>query len=157
MDWVLFAVFLFACGASMTSGAIFPPGPWYEALKKPGWTPPDWVFPVTWIVLYLCIAFAASRVAVLPGTGIAMALLAAQFGFNVLWTPVFFGLRRMGAAFVVVMLLWVSVAGTMLAFFQHDVLAGLLFVPYIIWVTIAAALNFTVWRMNPDVEPLGAS
>ncbi|MEO1196918.1 MAG: TspO/MBR family protein [Pseudomonadota bacterium] len=150
MDLLLFAIFLVACGGAAATGAMFPPGPWYDALKKPSWNPPNWLFPVAWSLLYLCIAAAAARAAVVPGNGIAMALLAAQFAFNTLWTPVFFGLRKMGAGFVVVSVLWVLVALTMLAFFQLDRLAGLLFVPYLVWVTVAAALNFTVWRLNPD-------
>ncbi|MEL7107313.1 MAG: TspO/MBR family protein [Pseudomonadota bacterium] len=150
MDLLLFAIFLVACGGAAATGAMFPPGPWYDALKKPSWNPPNWLFPVAWSLLYLCIAAAAARAAVVPGNGVAMALLAAQFAFNTLWTPVFFGLRKMGAGFVVVSVLWVLVALTMLAFFQLDRLAGLLFVPYLVWVTVAAALNFTVWRLNPD-------
>ncbi|MEO1239320.1 MAG: TspO/MBR family protein [Pseudomonadota bacterium] len=154
MDLILFAIFLVACGGAATTGAMFPPGAWYEDLKKPVWNPPNWLFPVAWSILYICIATAGARAAVVPGSGIAMALMAAQFSFNTLWTPVFFGLRRMGAAFVVVAILWVLVALTMLAFFQLDTLAGLLFVPYLVWVTVAAALNFSVWRLNPDAQPL---
>jgi len=152
MDLVLFAIFLFACIAAGTTGAVFQPGDWYEDLKKPFWTPPNWLFPVAWSILYICIAAAAARAAVEPGNAIAMALLAAQFSLNTLWTPIFFGLRRMRFALAVVAALWVSVAGTMLAFFQLDTIAGLLFVPYLVWVTVATALNFAVWRMNPD-EP----
>lgn len=150
MDLLLFAIFLLACGAAATTGAMFPPGDWYEGLEKPAWNPPNWLFPLAWTLLYLCIAAAAARAAVVDGNAVAMALLAAQFGFNTLWTPVFFGLRRMGAAFVVVMVLWLLVAATMLAFFQLDWIAGALFVPYLVWVTVAAALNWTVWRLNPD-------
>ncbi|MEL7026805.1 MAG: TspO/MBR family protein [Pseudomonadota bacterium] len=154
MDIILFAVFLLACGAAGATGAMFPPGAWYDALEKPSWTPPNWLFPVAWTLLYIAIAIAGARIAVLPGNGLALALLAAQFGFNTLWTPVFFGLRRMGAAMVVLAILWALVAACMLAFFQLDLIAGLLFVPYLIWVTVAGALNWSVWRLNPGVEPV---
>jgi tryptophan-rich sensory protein len=149
MDIMLFLTFLAACGAAATTGAMFEPGAWYRALRKPRWTPPDWLFPVAWSVLYLSMAAAAARVAPLPGSGQAMAFWAAQIAFNTLWTPVFFGLYRMGAAFGVMLGLWTFVALTLVSFWQHDLVAGLLFVPYLAWVTVAGALNWTVWRMNP--------
>ncbi len=156
MDWGLFLTFLAACGAASATGAMFEPGKWYEGLAKPRWTPPGWVFPVAWSVLYICMAVSAARVAALPDNGQAMAFWALQIAFNTLWTPIFFGLHRMRAAMVVMVGLWLSVAATMLAFFQLDLIAGWLFVPYLVWVSIASALNFSVWRMNPDVQPTAA-
>ncbi len=150
MDFVLFFTFLAACGAAAATGALFSPGAWYRGLRKPSWTPPDWLFPVAWTVMYLCMSAAAARVAVLPDAGQALALWSVQIAFNALWTPVFFGLKRMGAGLVVVLCLWLAVALTMLALWRLDWIAGLLFVPYLTWVTVASALNATVWRMNPE-------
>lgn len=150
MDWSLFATFLAACGAAAATGAMFNPGDWYDNLNKPRWTPPDWAFPVTWTVLYVLMAWSASRVAVLPDNAQAIAFWALQIAFNTLWTPVFFGLRRLGAGMIVILGLWGSVAATMFAFFAVDYWAGVMFVPYLVWVTIAAALNFSVWRLNPE-------
>ena len=149
MDFSLFFTYLTACGAAAATGAMFNPGDWYDALAKPKWTPPNWVFPVTWTLLYLFMAASAARVAVLPDSGQAMAFWAVQIAFNTLWTPVFFGLRRLRAAMIVMVGLWLSVAATLIAFAMHDSLAGLLFLPYLIWVTIAGALNFSVLRRNP--------
>ncbi|PWR02981.1 sensory protein TspO [Meridianimarinicoccus roseus] len=149
MVYVLFFVFLAACVAAGSTGGLFPPGKWYEALNKPRWTPPDWVFPVAWGVLYLCIAAAAARVAMLPGAGLAMAFWALQVALNGLWTPVFFGLKRIRLGLVVVCTLWAVVAATMVLLYIQDPFAGLLFVPYLLWVTIASALNFAVMRLNP--------
>lgn len=149
MDWALFATYMAACSAAAATGAMIQPGEWYKSLSKPRWTPPDWVFPLAWTVLYLSMAVAAARVAVLPGTGQALAFWAVQIALNTLWTPVFFGLKRMRAGFVVIVLLWLAVAATGISFAQHDRVAGLLFAPYLLWVTIAAALNFSVWRRNP--------
>ncbi|MDJ1017797.1 MAG: TspO/MBR family protein [Paracoccaceae bacterium] len=149
MDPLLFIIFLAGCGAAATTGAMFDPGEWYEGLEKPPWTPAKWVFPAAWSVLYLCIAAAGARVAVLEGSAYAMAFFALQLALNTLWTPIFFGLRRMGAGMVVIVFLWLAVAATMLAFFALDWIAGALFAPYLLWVTIAAALNFSVWRRNP--------
>lgn len=149
MFWILFCIFLAACLAAGSTGGLFPPGPWYRNLNKPSWTPPDWVFPVTWTTLYLCMAAAGARVALAPDNAIAMALWSLQIALNGLWTPVFFGLKRIRLGMVVLMALWVSVAATLLALWQVDMIAGLLFVPYLVWVSIAAALNASVWRLNP--------
>ncbi|MFN4099272.1 MAG: tryptophan-rich sensory protein TspO [Pararhodobacter sp.] len=149
-DPLLFLTFLIACGAAAATGAMFKPGVWYDRLNKPSWTPPPILFPIVWTTLYLFIAFAAMRVALIPGTGQALALWGAQIAFNTLWTPVFFGLHRMRASLVVMAGLWLTVALTTLAFFQVDTFAGLLFAPYLLWVTIAGALNFSVMRLNPE-------
>jgi translocator protein len=148
MDWTLFLTYLAACGAAAATGAMFEPGAWYRALVKPTWTPPDWVFPVAWTTLYLLISLAAMRVALLPGTGLALALWSVQIAFNTLWTPVFFGLKRLGAGMVVLCGLWLAVAATLWQFWGHDWVAGLMFAPYLVWVTVAGALNFSVWRLN---------
>ncbi|MEL6169408.1 MAG: TspO/MBR family protein [Pseudomonadota bacterium] len=153
MDWTLFILFLGSCFAAGATGALFPPGTWYEALKKPVWTPPNWLFPVAWTTLYLLISFAAARAAPNDGSAYAMAFYAIQIALNALWTPVFFGLRRMDQAMIVVLALWLAVAATMVAFYRLDMVAGLLFAPYLLWVTVAAALNLSVWRKNKDAVP----
>ncbi len=148
MDWTLFLLFLIACGGAGTTGAMFQPGSWYESLRKPAWTPPNWVFPTVWTILYICIATAAARAAPLDRTGLAMAFFAVQIAFNTLWTPIFFGLHNMKAGLVVIGILWLAVLGTLVAFWRLDLLAGLLFVPYLVWVSTAFALNLSVWRLN---------
>lgn len=149
MDWSVFPLFLGACCAAATTGAVFSPGQWYRDLSKPWWTPPDWVFPITWTILYIASAVAATRVAVLDGNAHAMGFWAFQIALNTLWTPVFFGLERIKAGALVLAFLWISVAGSMLTFFAQDTLAGVLMVPYLVWVTIAGALNLSVWLRNP--------
>ena len=146
--FTLFLTYLAACGAAAATGAMFQPGEWYRGLAKPRWTPPDWLFPVAWTVLYLAMSGAAARVAMLPDTGQALALWSVQIALNTLWTPVFFGLRRIGAGLVVIFLLWLAVAATMVAFWQHDAIAGALFLPYLLWVTVAGMLNRSVWYRN---------
>ena len=150
MFWLLFAIFLSACVAAGSTGGLFPPGQWYRDLDKPTWTPPDWLFPVTWSVLYLCMAGAGARAAVSDGNSMAMALWALQIALNGLWTPVFFGLQKIKLGLIVLGALWLSVFLTMLALWQVDWIAGALFVPYLIWVSIAGALNASVWRLNPE-------
>ena len=150
MIWVCFLVFLAACFAAGSTGGLFPPGPWYERLRKPSWTPPNWLFPVAWTTLYLCIAAAGARAAVADDNGIAMALWSLQIALNALWTPVFFGLRRLRQGLIVLGGLWVAVAAAMVALWMVDWIAGLLFVPYLAWVSVAGALNYTVLKFNPE-------
>ena len=152
MSWIIFLVLLASCFAAGSTGALFPPGDWYRSLKKPGFTPPDWVFPVVWTTLYVLIAIAGARVANMPQAGLALALWALQVALNAIWTPIFFGLKKVRLALVVVSLLWLSVAFGMLALFQIDTLAGLMFVPYLIWLSIATALNLRVMQLNPELR-----
>lgn len=157
MIWICFAIFLAACFAAGATGGLFPPGRWYEGLNKPSWTPPNWLFPVAWTTLYLCMAAAGARVAVADENGIAMALWALQIALNGLWTPVFFGLRRLRLGLVVLAGLWLSVAASVGALWLVDWIAGLLFVPYLAWVSVAGALNLAVIRLNPDEGRTGAA
>lgn len=154
MDLTYFAIFFLACCGAGATGMLFPPGSWYDTLDKPSWTPPDWAFPMAWTTIYLCISFAGARVAVLPDNGYALAFWAMQAAFSTLWTPVFFGLRRMKGALLVMAFLWPAVAGATWFHLQADVWAGIAFLPYLAWVTVAAALNAKVWRLNPNVQPL---
>ncbi|MEQ6250735.1 TspO/MBR family protein [Sulfitobacter sp. HNIBRBA3233] len=154
MDISLFLLFLLACSAAGATGAMFPPGEWYKTLEKPWFTPPDWAFPLAWTTIYLLISFAGARVAVLNDNAYAMAFWAVQAGFSTLWTPIFFGLRRIRGALLVMLPLWLSVLGATLSHFWLDFWAGAAFVPYLAWVTVAAALNLGMWRLNPKVEPL---
>lgn len=155
MDWLIFLVFLATCLSAGATGALFEPGAWYARLNKPSWTPPNWAFPVTWASLYILMALAATRVAGQEGSALAMALWGWQIALNTLWTPVFFGLRRLRAALLVLAMLWVAVAATLVAFWAIDWIAGALFVPYLIWVSVAAALNRSVLLRNP-LEDAGA-
>lgn len=150
MDWILFLIFLAATGAAATTGAMFEPGEWYDSLKKPSWNPPKWLFPVAWTFLYIAMSVAAARVATIDGSAYALAFFAMQIAFNTLWTPIFFGLKRMGAAMIVMLFLWVGVAACLVTFWQLDTVAGLLFVPYLVWVTVAGCLNYSVWQLNKD-------
>ena len=123
---------------------MFPPGPWYRALSKPAWTPPDWVFPVVWTILYLILAFVGARVAPLEGSAHAMAFWAFQIALNTLWSPVFFGLERVKAGMVIIAFLWIAVLGLLISLWPLDRLAFWICTPYLVWVSIAAALNGSI-------------
>lgn len=150
----LFLVFLAAAFGAAATGALFPTGAWFKSLNKPTWMPPNWAFPVVWTTLYVLMAFAGARVAGLEGSGFAMAFWALQIALNTLWTPVFFGLRHMRAGLVIIGGLWLAVLGAMMTHFQVDFWAGLAFVPYLAWVTVATALNLSILRLNPEQKPL---
>jgi len=148
MDWFVFALFMAASFTAATTGSLFPPDQWYKDLTKPSWTPPNWLFPIAWTILYVASAYAATRIAMHEDNAVPMGFWAFQIAANTLWTPIFFGLKKLGLAMIGITVLWIAVAGTMISFFALDQIAGLLFVPYLIWVSYAAALNFNIWRTN---------
>lgn len=152
MDWIVFIMLVF--GAA-TTGGTYKPGAWYDALHKPAWTPPDWAFPVVWGFLYAGIVWAGVLVWRGEGFGIALGFWAAQLIFNAAWSWLFFGLRRMELALVDVTLMWLSVAAFAVAAWPVEPFASLLFLPYLAWVSVAAALNLKVWRLNPDTRAIG--
>lgn len=153
MAIALFSVFFIAAAAAASTGGLFPTGAWYKSLRKPVWVPPDWAFPVVWTTLYILMSWAAMRVGMSGAEGpvlaLALALWAVQIAFNAIWTPVFFGLKRMRTALVIMLGLWSSVVATAVAFYQIDTVAGLMMTPYVVWVSIAFALNAAVLRLNP--------
>ncbi|MEB0076044.1 TspO/MBR family protein [Pseudomonas sp. CCI3.2] len=143
-----FFIFLLACCAAAATGIIFKPGAWYEALQKPSFTPPNWAFPVAWTTLYLLLAWAGYRLTLLPGSETVLALWAAQIALNTLWTPVFFGANNIVAAMVILALLWIVVAAMVVMALQLDIVTGLILFPYLAWLSVAAALNFSILRHN---------
>lgn len=155
-DWLILAAFLAATFGAGASGAAFKPGAWYRTLRKPVWTPPDWMFPVAWTTLYIAMAVAAWRVA-RSGSNLAIlgvAMWSWQIVMNALWSPIFFGLRNLGGAMLALSGLWIAVVLTTLVFWRVDPLAGALMAPYIVWVSYAGALNLALWRMNPETSRL---
>ena len=143
--WTL-APFLGLVFLASLTGAVFKPGQWYKQLDKPAWTPPDWLFPVAWGLLYVLMAYAAWRVWDVAGFGLAITLWGVQLALNAGWSAVFFGLRKPGLAFLELAALWFAVAGTIGAFAEIDALAAWLLAPYIVWVTFAAVLNLEIVR-----------
>ena len=124
----------------------------YKVMNQPPLSPPGWVFPVVWTVLYLLMGYAAYRVTVSGGEeeAIRKALRVywAQLALNFLWTPIFFGLKWYLAAFFVLIALWMLIYLTINRFSKVDKLAGDLLIPYLLWVTFAGYLNFGVFLRN---------
>jgi len=135
-------------GGAITATSV---GTWYQALLKPAFNPPDWIFAPVWVTLYLFMAVAGWRVwrRAGPGPGRrALVVFAMQLGLNVAWSFLFFGLRRIDFALVeIVFLLAVIIANTVL-FWRIDRVAGMFFVPYLLWVAYAMVLNASLWLLN---------
>ena len=145
---ITFEVASFAAAAT---GVIFKPGDWYKQLDKPRWRPPDWLFAPVWTVLYVAIGLSGWLVwleAGIAGAALPLSIYAVQLLLNAAWTPIFFGLHRPGLAMVEIMVLWAAILATIIMFRPLSAAAALLLVPYLAWVSFAAALNLSIWRRN---------
>lgn len=120
-----------------TAGGV---GTWYRELVRPIGTPPSWVFGPVWTVLYLMMGVALGRF-VHRKSYQAVWVFAMQFGLNLLWTPVFFGMQRIDAALAVICAMACGVVATILMAWKVDRVAAWLLVPYLIWVGYATYLN----------------
>ncbi len=145
---VLLAFLLLVAGGGMAIGLFNTPGGWYQALEKPWFNPPNWVFGPAWTMLYVLIAIAGARTFARDRGGAAMKAWWAQLVFNFLWSPVFFTLHAVGAALVVVAAMLASIVAFILLVRRADPLAALLFVPYLLWVGFATALNAAILWLN---------
>jgi benzodiazapine receptor len=132
-------------------GGLFLPGEWYAALRKPAWNPPNWIFGPVWAALYIAMAIAAWLVwkrGGFRGQRTALWLFLVQLFFNALWSPLFFGLRSPALGLLNILLLWLALLGTIVAFWRARPIAGAILVPYLAWVSFATALNFALWHLN---------
>jgi translocator protein len=126
----------------------------YGVLSKPSWAPPPGVFGPTWTVLYACMAIAAWLVWRTAGVSAAkgpLVLYLVQLVLNALWTWLFFRWRLGGWALAEIAALWLVLLVTLIRFWRVRAMAGALLVPYLAWVTFAAALTAAVWQRNPGV------
>ncbi|HBG25694.1 MAG: TspO protein [Planctomycetes bacterium GWF2_41_51] len=148
---VIICILILALGYS---GSFFVRGAneWYETLKKPVFTAPGWVFGPVWTVLYLLMGiafFLILRKGIGSAAGkTATACFIMQFIFNLLWTPVFFGLKQPLIAFGVIVILWLAVLATTWSFYRVSKIAGTLLIPYLLWVSFAAILNASICILN---------
>ncbi|MDX1638486.1 MAG: TspO/MBR family protein [Balneolaceae bacterium] len=145
------AGWILVCFLAGVVGALVEPGAWYEALNKPTWTPPNWIFPVVWPILYLLMGIAAWLVWKeygFHGARDGLTLFLVQLGLNALWSWLFFGLHQISTALADIILLWILILFTTLAFNASDRRAAWLMVPYLLWVGYATALNYAIWSMN---------
>jgi tryptophan-rich sensory protein len=127
-------------------------GSFYVSLERPAWAPPPSVFSPVWTALYASMAIAAWLVWRQGGfhqARTALLLFLAQLAFNAVWSWLFFAWHLGALAFFDILLLWILIATTLIAFWRIRPLAGALLIPYLLWVSFAAALNYSVWQLNP--------
>jgi tryptophan-rich sensory protein len=147
---LVFWLAVVAAVAFVGSSVTLPKIPtWYAGLVKPWFTPPNAVFGPAWTILYVMMAVAAWRI----GTGSAArtratALFVVQLAFNAIWSPVFFGFEAPKLGLAVIIALLISLAATLTTFWRIDRLAGLMLVPYLVWVCYATALNAAIVALN---------
>jgi tryptophan-rich sensory protein len=146
--WLSLAAFAALTAAAAWFGSTFGPGPWYAALNKPSWNPPNGIFPLVWTPLYVMIALAGWRLWRRAPRSAAVVWWFLQLGLNAAWSWLFFGRNAIGGALIEIIALWLAIGATIVAAWPRDRAAAALLVPYWAWVAFATVLNFTLWRIN---------
>jgi benzodiazapine receptor len=143
-------IFLAMVAVTALVGVQYGPGPWYIALQKPPWTPPDWIFGAVWTILYVAIAVAGWMVWRSKALSVTKPILLwlLQLILNGLWSWLFFGLHRPDLALIDILALLVVICCFIAGAKKINHLAAWLFVPYALWVGYATVLNFSIWRLN---------
>ncbi|MEO0293701.1 MAG: TspO/MBR family protein [candidate division WOR-3 bacterium] len=136
-------------GSLFTTPSI--PG-WYANINKPSFTPPNWVFAPVWTILFLLMGISLYFILRIglsdKNVRIAIMVFILQLAFNILWSFLFFGLRSPFLAFVEIIFLWIAILMTIILFYSLSKVAGILLIPYILWVSFASVLNFAIWKMG---------
>jgi tryptophan-rich sensory protein len=148
--WLVVAFAAAAIGGVASANA----GDFYTSLSRPPWAPPPWLFAPVWTLLYLLLGVAAWLVwrgRGFAGARMALTLFLIQLALNALWTWLFFAWRQGALAFVEILVLWVLILATAVAFWRIRPLAGALLLPYLLWVAFASALTWAVWQRNPSI------
>ena len=148
--WLAVAFVAAAVGGAASINA----GPFYMQLVRPDWAPSPDIFGPVWTVLYIMMGIAAWlvwRIGGFSAARTALTLFLVQLAFNSLWSWLFFGWHQGAFAFAEIVLLWILIAVTIIAFARKSLLAAALLVPYILWVSFASALNYSIWQLNPQV------
>src|SRR4030042_5396906 len=125
-------------------------GGWYASIQKAAFTPPNWVFAPAWTTLFVLMGISLFLVweKDLKKNKIAVGIFVVQMTLNVLWSVLFFGMQNPFLAFVEIIALWIAILATIVLFYRVDRRAAWLLVPYIVWVSFAAFLNYSVWILN---------
>jgi len=145
---VYLAFIILVLGGGLLIGANNIPGDWYQSLVKPSFNPPNWLFAPVWSILYVIIGVVGARTWLALRRGIAMRLWFAQLVFNFAWSPAFFGLQDPTSAVIIIIGLLISVTGFIIVSWRPDRTAALLFLPYLVWVAFATALNTAILVLN---------
>ena len=135
-------------GGGTLIGLMTLPGEWYAGLAKPPFNPPNWIFAPVWTLLYIMVAVAGWRTWQRGARSTAMTVWFIQLALNFIWSPVFFGAHRIGAALVIVAALLATIIAFIVICWPRDRAAALLFTPYAAWVAFATLLNGALWYLN---------
>jgi tryptophan-rich sensory protein len=134
---------------------------WYAGLKKPPFTPPNWAFGPIWTILYILMAISVFLVwqkgISTNGVLLAFILFWVQLAFNALWSIIFFGIKSKGGGVMTIIMLWLLILATIITSFRVSEWAGILLIPYIVWVSIASYLNIGVWVLNKPAKRMTQS
>ena len=150
VGWLVITFIAAAIGGAGSINA----GSFYQQLVLPEWAPPSSLFGPVWTVLYALMGISAWLVWRVDGflaARVALSLFLIQLALNALWSWVFFTWYLGGLAFANILLLWILIVATLIAFWRVQVLGGVLLVPYLLWVSFASALNYTIWQLNPQI------
>jgi tryptophan-rich sensory protein len=152
IGFVVLCLLVSAIGGAVTATSV---GTWYQALTKPPFNPPDWIFAPVWITLYVLMAVAAWRV--WRGERFlvkrqALLVFFVQLGLNLAWSFIFFGAQRIGLALMEIVVLLAAIVVNAVLFWRIERLAGALLVPYVLWVSYATVLNASLWALNPSLD-----
>ena len=152
MKWLGLITWIALCLVAGFIGSLFSPGEWYQSLEKSSLTPPNIVFPIVWNSLFILMGISAWRIweKGSQGTRFALVLFIVQLSLNVMWSYLFFGLHRPDLALIEIVILWTAILLTAVAFFRIERTAGVLLLPYIIWVSFAIYLNYSIYYLNPN-------
>jgi benzodiazapine receptor len=145
------AIFLFIAFLPGIIASQFSPGQWYMALHRPSWTPPGWIFAPVWTILYFMIGLAGYWAWNNSDPGnrkIPFSVFALQLILNATWSFVFFGLNSLPLSVVNITALWSLILANMVIFYRLSSIAGYLLIPYFLWSTFAAVVNWSIWRLN---------
>jgi tryptophan-rich sensory protein len=135
-------------GSVFTSSSI---SSWYLTLTKPDFNPPNYVFGPVWITLYALMGVAAFFIwqkGLSYKVKIALGIFGIQLLLNMFWSVIFFGLQSPGGAFIEIIFLWFAILATIITFYKISKISAYLLLPYILWVTFAAYLNYSIWILN---------
>lgn len=125
---------------------------WYSTIQKPSFTPPNWVFAPVWTTLFLLMGVSLylvwNRGLENKNAKTAVSVFGVQLGLNILWSVLFFGFQNPFLAFVEIIFLWLSILATAILFYRISKPAGYLLIPYLLWVSFAAFLNYSIWVLN---------
>ena len=152
---VALIVFIILCEAAGLFGSLFTFSSiptWYASLIKPSFNPPAWLFGPVWTILYFLMGVSAYLIYEKgfkkSNAKTALYVFGVQLVLNILWTISFFGLKSISLGFATIILLWIAIIGTIIAFLKIRKSAGILLLPYILWVTFAALLNYYILILN---------